>query len=60
MDVTDAELLPKDRPLRILMRGPAIAGLTNPASAVVPIARNIGRLLADEPLQHLVDRARGY
>jgi glyoxylate/hydroxypyruvate reductase A len=39
---------------------PHIAGLTNPDTAAEPIAANIRRLMAGEPLLHLVDRQRGY
>jgi glyoxylate/hydroxypyruvate reductase A len=39
---------------------PHIAGLTNPETAIVSIAENILRLRAGQPLQDLVDRARGY
>jgi glyoxylate/hydroxypyruvate reductase A len=39
---------------------PHIAGLTNPETAIVPIAENILRLRAGQPLRDLVDRARGY
>jgi glyoxylate/hydroxypyruvate reductase A len=34
--------------------------LTNPDTAAEPIAANIRRLMAGEPLLHLVDRQRGY
>ncbi|MES3013424.1 MAG: glyoxylate/hydroxypyruvate reductase A [Pseudomonadota bacterium] len=39
---------------------PHIAAPTDPRSAAVIAARNIAALRHGEPLQHLVDRARGY
>jgi glyoxylate/hydroxypyruvate reductase len=39
---------------------PHIAAPTDPRSAAVIAARNIAKLRAGEPLQHLVDRVRGY
>lgn len=39
---------------------PHIAAPTDPRSAAVIAARNIAALRRGEPLQHLVDRARGY
>lgn len=63
LDVTQTEPPPPSHPfwnhpkVRIT---PHIAGLTNPDTAAEPIALNIRRLLAGEPLLHLVDRARGY
>ena len=63
LDVTEHEPLPPGHPLwthpnvRIT---PHIAGLTNPQTAIEPIAENIRRLSAGEPLLDLVDLARGY
>ena len=63
LDVTQTEPLPPSHPLwthpkvRIT---PHIAGLTNPVTAVHPIADNIRRLAAGEPLLHRVERDRGY
>lgn len=39
---------------------PHIAAPTDPRSAALIAARNIASLRAGEPLQHLVDRTRGY
>ena len=39
---------------------PHIAAPTDPRSAAVIAARNIAALRSGEPLQHLVDRSRGY
>ena len=63
LDVTQTEPLPANHPLwthpnvRIT---PHIAGLTNPYTSIEPIADNIRRLRSGAPLQHLVDRRRGY
>lgn len=63
LDVTQVEPLPAGHPLwrhpnvRIT---PHIAGLTNPDTAMAPIAANIRRLMAGEPPHHIVDRSRGY
>ena len=63
LDVTQIEPLPGDHALwrhpkvRIT---PHIAGLTNPYTAVEPIADNIRRLIAGDSLRHLIDRRRGY
>jgi glyoxylate/hydroxypyruvate reductase A len=63
LDVTQTEPLPAASPLwthRKVRVTPHIAGLTNPATAIVPIADNIRRLQTGQPLLDLVDRARGY
>lgn len=63
LDVTVSEPLAAASPLwahpkvRIT---PHIAGLTNPVTAVEPIAENLRRLRAGLPLRDLVDRIRGY
>lgn len=63
LDVTTTEPLPPSSALwshpNVLIT-PHIAGLTNPETAVYPIADNIRRLLAGQPVLHLVDRIRGY
>jgi glyoxylate/hydroxypyruvate reductase A len=63
LDVTEEEPLPADHPLWThpnVRLTPHIAGLTNPQTAVEPIAENIRRLRAGEPLHDLVDPALGY
>ena len=63
LDVTETEPLPDDHPFWLHPRvrlTPHIAGVTSPDTAAEPIAENIRRLLAGEPLLHLVDRRRGY
>ena len=63
LDVTQTEPLPQSHAfwhhpgVRIT---PHIAGLTNPYTAAEPIAQNMRRLMSGEPLDHVVDRARGY
>lgn len=63
LDVTQVEPLPAGHRLwrhpkvRIT---PHIAGLTNPDTAIGPIAANIRRLISGEPLQQIVERSRGY
>jgi len=63
LDVTQFEPLPAASPLwghpRVKLT-PHIAGLTNPETAIEPIADNIRRLLAGQPLLNLVDVQRGY
>lgn len=63
LDVTEAEPLPRTSRLwthpKVVLT-PHIAGLTNPETAVHPIAENIRRLAEGRPLVHLVDRNRGY
>jgi len=63
LDVTAQEPLPEPSPLwahpKILLT-PHIAGLTNPETAVHPIAENIRRLADGRPLLNLVDRGQGY
>lgn len=63
LDVTATEPLPASSPLwshRKVRLTPHIAGLTNPETAVYPIAENIQRLRDGRPLLHVVDRSRGY
>jgi glyoxylate/hydroxypyruvate reductase len=63
LDVTEQEPPPPDHPfwghpnVRIT---PHIAGLTNPQTAIEPIAENIRRLGSGRPLLDLVDVSRGY
>lgn len=63
LDVTAAEPLPEASPLwthpKVVLT-PHIAGLTNPQTAVHPIADNLRRLADGRPLLHLVERSRGY
>jgi len=63
LDVTETEPPRSDHPFWLHPRvrlTPHIAGLTNPGTAAEPIAANIRRLMAGEPLLQLVDRQRGY
>lgn len=63
LDVTVVEPLPDSSPLwthpKVLLT-PHIAGLTNPVTAVHPIADNIRRIADGRPISHLVDPGRGY
>ena len=62
LDVAQIEPLPEEHALWAHPKArltPHIAGLTNPYTAVDPIAANIRRLVAGEALQHLIDRSRG-
>lgn len=63
LDVTASEPLPPASPLwrhpKVCLT-PHIAGLTNPQTAVHPIADNLRRLAAGRPLRNLVERTRGY
>jgi glyoxylate/hydroxypyruvate reductase A len=63
LDVTAIEPLPSASRLwthpRVLLT-PHIAGLTNPLTAVHPIADNIRRVAEGRPILHLVDPGRGY
>jgi glyoxylate/hydroxypyruvate reductase A len=63
LDVVEVEPLPEQSPLWTHPKvkiTPHIAGLTNPVTAVRPIADNIRRLAAGEAVLNLVDRGRGY
>ena len=63
LDVFRTEPLPPEHPFwahpRVTVT-PHIAAETRPASAAQVIAENIARDLSGLPLNHLVDRARGY
>lgn len=63
LDVTEREPLPPEHPLWThpkVRLTPHIAGLTNPRTAVEPIAENIRRLRAGQPLLDVIDVGRGY
>jgi len=63
LDVTDPEPLPPDDPLwrrADVTITPHVASITTLRSASISIADNIKRLMAGQPLTHLVDRSRGY
>ena len=63
LDVFATEPLPPDHPfwshpsITVL---PHVAAPTDPRSAAVIAARNVDALRSGQPLQHLVDRTRGY
>jgi glyoxylate/hydroxypyruvate reductase A len=63
LDVFAAEPLPPTHPfwshpsITVL---PHIAAPTDPRSAALIAARNVDALRRGQPLQHVVDRARGY
>ena len=63
LDVFAKEPLPAEHPFwrhpRIFMT-PHNASDTDPAGGLGEIARQIGRSLAGQPLEHVADRARGY
>ncbi|TCP60679.1 glyoxylate/hydroxypyruvate reductase A [Rhodovulum bhavnagarense] len=63
LDVFRTEPLPAEHPFwahpKVTVT-PHIASETRPESAARVIVENIRRVEADEPLLHLVDRARGY
>ena len=63
LDVFRTEPLPAGHPFwahpRVTVT-PHIAAETRPVTAARVIAENLRRLATDEPLLHLVDRARGY
>ncbi|MBM3539199.1 MAG: glyoxylate/hydroxypyruvate reductase A [Alphaproteobacteria bacterium] len=63
LDVFQPEPLPPEHPYwrhpKVTLT-PHIASLTNPDTAVLPIAENLRRLSAGQPLLHLVDRESGY
>lgn len=63
LDVTAIEPLPDSSRLwnhPSVLLTPHIAGLTNPITAVHPIADNIRRLAEGRPVLHRVDPAKGY
>ena len=63
LDVFRVEPLPDDHPFRSHPKvtvTPHISAVTRPATAVGVVVENIRRLVAGEPLLHLVDRIRGY
>jgi phosphoglycerate dehydrogenase-like enzyme len=65
LDVTDPEPLPADHPLRHMSNviiTPHLAGLTRGTRdrGTDRLCRNIGKLLRNEPLDGLVDKAAGY
>jgi glyoxylate/hydroxypyruvate reductase A len=63
LDVFESEPLPAEHPFwrhpRVTVL-PHVAALTDPRSASAVVAENLGRLVAGQPLLHLVDRQRGY
>jgi glyoxylate/hydroxypyruvate reductase A len=63
LDVFSHEPLPTENPLwrhpRVTVL-PHVAALTDPRSAAAVAAANVHAVRAGRPLQHLVDRARGY
>ena len=63
LDVFEHEPLPPDSPLwrhpKVLVT-PHIASYSVPAIAAEGVVDNIRRALAGQPLNHQVDRARGY
>jgi glyoxylate/hydroxypyruvate reductase A len=63
LDVFNTEPLPADHPYwqhpRVTVL-PHAAAMTDERSAAAVVARNLRALWAGLPLQHLVDRARGY
>lgn len=63
LDVCEPEPLPADDPLwrhPQVMLTPHIASMTQPETAVDVVLENIRRHLADEPLNGVVERNRGY
>jgi glyoxylate/hydroxypyruvate reductase len=63
LDVVEREPLSSESPLwthPYVRLTPHIAGLTNPQTAIEPIAENIRRLRSGRPLLDLVDLDRGY
>lgn len=63
LDVTEPEPLPSDHPLwrhpRVVIT-PHIASMTQPQTAAPVLLENVRRHQRGEPMQGLVDRARGY
>jgi len=63
LDVTDPEPLPADHPFwrhpRVLLT-PHVASMTQPETAAPVLLENLRRHQRGEPLQGLIDRARGY
>ncbi|MDK8871924.1 glyoxylate/hydroxypyruvate reductase A [Paracoccus sp. SSJ] len=63
LDVFRSEPLPPDHPFWAhpgVTVTPHVAAETRPVSAAPVVAENLRRAMRDEPLLHLVDRARGY
>jgi len=63
LDVYRTEPLPENHPfwnLEKLTLTPHIASVTNPSAAVPQVLDNIKRAKANEDLQNLVDRSKGY
>jgi len=63
LDVFREEPLPAEHPLRgkdNVWITPHVAGIGTPEALARDFAENYRRFRADEPLQNLVDRARGY
>jgi glyoxylate/hydroxypyruvate reductase len=63
LDVFTQEPLPKEHPFWIhpnITVLPHVAAITNPVTASRVVAQNVLRLRAGEPLENLVDVARGY
>ena len=63
LDVYRKEPLPKDHPFwdeKNIMMTPHIASVTNPKAAAPQVIDNIHRIRANQPLNNLVIRRRGY
>lgn len=63
LDVYRTEPLPSDHPFWVESRiqlTPHIASVTNPQAAAPQIIENFRRLKANQPLQNIVNRQRGY
>jgi glyoxylate/hydroxypyruvate reductase A len=63
LDVFRQEPLPADHPFRTHPKvtvTPHVASATRPETAAPEVVAQLGRLSRNEPLLHVVDRARGY